>query len=169
MKKIFIILVILCFASCVTEKQRLKICDSCAVKTVSKDSVWEHVVRDTITLPPIVGPVQYLENPCKELCDSLGHLKPFIKTETKNGITGTIKSVGNIIAFDCAADSLLAYIDCINEEWFYKKENSFIKNIPCSLKHETKFDGFTFWWFWITLALILIVCGVKGAKMYFKN
>lgn len=159
--------IFLCLASCVTQKQRARICNTCSVVSNSKDSIIETVVHDTIKLPPIYGPVQYLENPCKKLCDSLGNLIPFVIKEKKNGITGTIKSVGNSIAFDCAADSLQAYIEYIKKESYHKKEENHVKYIPCE-NERTRFDGFTFWWFWITGIILFLYILIRIVKTYFK-
>ncbi|MDQ3047060.1 MAG: hypothetical protein M3R27_05885 [Bacteroidota bacterium] len=167
MKKIFFItLTTLALTSCVTQKQRSKICLTCTVVTQSHDSIIEKIVRDTITLPPIAGPIQYLENPCKELCDSLGNLKPFIKTERKNGVVSTIRSVGNSIVVKCDTDSLQAEILKIEKERFQKIET--VQRIPCHLQHESKFSGFTFWWFWITAGLLFLWLIWKFCKTWLK-
>lgn len=91
---------------------------------------------DTIKIPyPVQGPIQYLENPCHVYCDSLGNLRPFLFEKKTNGITGTIKSVGNSIAFDCKEDSMKYIIEkqmqTIND---LKKTKTVIKE-PCNKEH----------------------------------
>lgn len=150
MKKILLILIsIISLSSCISEKKRAKICNTCAVK----DSIsYKEIIKlkDTIIYRNIAGPVQYLENPCKLLCDSLGKLKPFeIKTK-KNGLTSTIKSVGNSIAVDCSADSLKLVISGLKETVReYSSRKAVIRYIECTKKHTTDFDGLCRWFFYI--------------------
>ncbi len=165
MKTFTTILILTVLSSCITEKHRQRICNACAVTTNSKDSIYEHVIHDTITFPPVEGPIQYLENPCKILCDSLGHLKPFIRIEKHNGITSTIESKDDNISFKCAADSLQRYIDHIQKDSYHKTDSAYEKRIPCE-NERTRFDGFTFWWFWITLVLLILFIVIK---IFFKK
>lgn len=157
MKKIISISILSLFLflfSCITNKQRERICNEC----VRKDSV---SVKETIKLKDttiyiiIKGPIQYLENPCKLLCDSLGNLKPFEIKKKENGIIGTIKSVGNSIAFDCEADSLKAVIKGLRETTrsTFELKNS-IKYELCKLNHRNDFDGLCRWFFYIIAPLL---------------
>jgi ribosomal protein L12E/L44/L45/RPP1/RPP2 len=142
---------------CITEKKRQKICQTCPVKIEKEvhDSIIEKL-KDTTIYITQQGPIQYLENPCKTLCDSLGNLKPIKIESKKNGIKSTIKSVGNTLAIECETDSLKAVINGLKETIRITKEKE-IKEVPvCHLDHKTKFDGFTFWWFWITACAIAI-------------
>lgn len=146
---IIIASVFLFLQSCITEKKRQKICNTCAVK----DSIsYKEIIKlkDTIIYRDIAGPVQYLENPCKLLCDSLGKLKPFeIKTK-KNGLISTIKSVGNSIAVDCSADSLKLVISGLKETVRdYSSRKSVIRYVECTKKHRSDFDGLCRWFFYI--------------------
>jgi hypothetical protein len=169
MQKLLLLLLSLSLFSCITEKQRLKICNSCATKTDSKDSVSVVEHWDTVKLAPIAGPVQYLENPCKTLCDSLGRLIPFKNTQTKNGIKSTVKSVGNSIVIECETDSLKAYIQVLKEKYtFSRKHDAEVKFLPCK-NERTRFDGFAYWWFFITAGLILLVTIVIVVRGYIKN
>ena len=71
-------------------------------------------------------------------------------------IKSTIKSQGNSLIFECETDSLKAVISGLKETIRITKEKE-VKEVPvCHLDHKTKFDGFTFWWFWITACAIAI-------------
>ncbi len=165
MKNIFIILIYFSFCSCVTERQRLKICNSCAVKTEVRDSIYQVECWDTVRLPPIQGPVIYLES---IKFDSIGHLKPFSITLTKNSVKATAKSLGNSIVFTCETDSLKAYIQTLKERFVLnKKHDAEVKFLPCK-NERTRFDGFAYWWFWITLAVIVISVLIVFGKKYFN-
>jgi hypothetical protein len=159
MKKnlLIIILLLTLLNGCISEKKRQQICQKCPVKIEKEihDSIIEKL-RDTTIYITQQGPTQFLENPCKNLCDSLGNLKP-VKIETKkNGIKSTIKSQGNSLIFECETDSLKAVINGLKETIRITKEKE-VKEVPvCHLDHKTKFDGFTFWWFWITACAIAI-------------
>lgn len=151
------ILLLTFLSGCITEKKRQKICQTCPVKIEKEvhDSIIEKL-KDTTIYITQQGPIQYLENPCKTLCDSLGNLKPIKIESKKNGIKSTIKSVGNTLAVECETDSLKAVINGLKETIRITKEKE-IKEVPvCHLDHKTKFDGFTFWWFWITACAIAI-------------
>jgi hypothetical protein len=154
----------LLFTACVTEKQRAKICNTCAVTSFAKDSVVERL-RDTTIYITQDGTVQYLPNPCAQLCDSVGKLKPFEKTEVKKGIKSIIKSQGNTLVVTCEADSLKAVIKGLRETIYYHqiKELS-VKYIACDKAHKTKFDGFTFWWFYISISIIAIRALIIAVK-----
>jgi hypothetical protein len=166
MKNLIIILLIavLGLSSCVTEKMRAKICNNCSAKTVVKDSIYQVQCWDTVRLAPIAGPVIYLQNPC----DSLGHLKPVLITKTKNGVKGTVNSLDNTIVFTCETDSLKAYIQTLKEKYVFNKKNeSEVKYLPCK-SERTKFDGFTFWWFWITLVALVAFFVIKILRTYLR-
>jgi hypothetical protein len=162
MQKILLLLLLSAsLFSCVTEKQRLKICNNCALKAEVHDSIYQVECWDTVRLPPISGPMILIQNPC----DNIGHLKPISITQTKNAVKGTVKSFGNSLVFTCDTDSLKAYIKTLTEKYVSnKKVEENVKYIPCK-DERTRFDGFTFWWFWITLVLIIIA----AVLFYFKH
>lgn len=172
----YIVLALICLAlsSCVlTKKQKdrflAKYCErKDSISYVKKDSI---VFRDSlITIPTIVNTPIYLENPCKLLCDSLGNLKSFTRTETSGGLKSTVKTVGNTIVFDCGTDSLKARIHWLEKHLviseFSHTENTVKKE--CEQEHRTKFDGFTWWWFWITAGLLTLWLIIKIFKGYIK-
>ncbi len=169
-KNLLLIILILISISCVTEKKRQKICQSCPVKIEKEihDSIIEKL-RDTTIYITTQGPIQYLENPCKTLCDSLGNLKPIKIESKKNGIKSTIKTVGNSLVVNCETDSLKAVISGLKETIRITKEKE-TKEVPvCHLEHKTWFDEYTFWWFWITLAILAIRIGIKKIFSFFVN
>lgn len=166
MKKFLVtILISLSLFSCISEKKRLKICRTCAVKDsisyVEKEKI---VLKDTTIFTTIAGPTQWLENPCKNLCDSLGNLIPFKKEKKSNGLKSTIKSVGNSIEVDCDADSLKNVIGYYEKQLEKVKTQQTTVVSRCELEHRNKFDGFTFWWFWITAIIIVIYLLFKLLK-----
>lgn len=169
------LLVLVTMTQCVlTKKQKnnflAKYCErKDSLIYIKKDSI---VFKDTtIYVPTIVNTPIYLENPCKLLCDSLGNLKPFIKTEKKGGLKSTVKSVGNVLVVECETDSLKARIQYL-EHHTIDLEKSHTENTvqkPCELEHRTKFDGFTWWWFWITASILALFILIKLGKTYLKT
>lgn len=174
LKLISLLLLSVTMTQCVlTKKQKnrflAKYCErKDSIVYVKRDSI---VVKDTtVYIPTIVNTPIYLENPCKELCDSMGNLKSFSKTETKNGLKSTVKSVGNVLVVECETDSLKARIQYL-EHHIIDVERSHTENTvekPCELEHTSKFDGFTWWWFWITVSILALWILTKVAKTYLK-
>lgn len=161
-----VLVLIVALSSCSYDKRLAKWCGRCTVK----DSiVYKEIIKkkDTTLYITTPGPIQYLENPCAHLCDSFGNLKPFEIKKKTNGIVGTIKSVGNSIAFNCDADSLRAVIRGLEEKTIVKSE-AITRFADCNKEHRTSFDGFTRWWFYITAGLLLLFIGFKVLKSYFK-
>lgn len=169
-----VIITIVLFSSCVaTKKQKRnflsKYCErKDSISVVTKDS---SVYRDTTIYKSIPGPVQYLENPCKLLCDSLGNLKNFTPiTKKENGSRGTIFKVGNSIALKCDIDSVevhLAWIENHKSKVVFSHTENRIEK-PCELEHRTKWDGFTWYWFIITASLLVLWILIKVFKGYLK-
>lgn len=166
MKFLLIFLLSFSLFSCVTKKQRAKICKECAgkdsVSVVYKETV---VKKDTTIFVTIAGPTQWLENPCKNLCDSLGNLKPFEVKKKKNGLVSTIKSEGNSIVAECDADSLKARVQWLEKQIEVNKFEKKVIPSDCEKEHKTRWDGFTFWWFWITLGIIILFILLKRFKI----
>lgn len=154
------VIVLFILSSCVTERQRAKICNTCAVKEFTKDGIVEKIVNLPIYIKGEDGPIQYLENPCKNLCDSLGRLKPFVSNKSKNGINQSVKTVGNSIVIASDKKDTTLSVPVKQKETFHNESKSEVKYVKCDLEHRTRFDGFTFWWFWITAGLF-VLCGIK--------
>lgn len=169
------ILLLLLFNSCVATKgqKRRFLAANCqgkdSVRIEYKDKI---VKKDTTIYKSIPGPIQYLENPCSFICDSIGRLKPFKPiTKKERGSKGTIFPVGNSIAFKCDIDSFAVALSW-NEHHTSKEEFSHTESTikePCELEHRTKFDGFTYWWFWITAGILTMWLIIKFAKGYLKQ
>ena len=161
------------FSSCVTEKQRKRILSDCPLKTITviKDSVTEKIVtkHDSIYIYK-TGPIKYIENPCSLLCDSLGNLKPFYSESKKNGIKQTLQTKGNVLIQDCNIDSLLQVNESLIKQidHYHLKEQETQVHDNCKFDHRTKFDGFTWWWFWITAGILTLWVIIKFFKGYLK-
>ena len=109
-----IAMLVLGVSSCITEKKRAEICATCPTESFVKDSIIVKVKDTTIwlTLP---AEKLYLPNPCSELCDSLGRLKPSFKPRIshRNGLTTTLKVQNDSLVISCKADSLMAVIQVL--------------------------------------------------------
>lgn len=169
MKKALCILLAVITFSCVTEKQRQRILKDCPVASSEKvkDSSW---TKETTELLPeikfIPGPVRYLPSPCATLCDSLGRLLDFEITTKKNGIKQTLQGIGGVLIQRADVDSLVQVNERITREinFLHSKEKETQVHDNCKLEHRTRFDGFTYWWFWITAGMILLWVIMKAVK-----
>lgn len=136
--------------------------------TITKDSL---VYKDTTIYKSIAGPTQYLENPCKLLCDSLGNLLNFTPiTKKENGSKGTIFKVGNSIGFKSEIDSMGVFVSW-TENHVSKLRISHTENRiekPCELEHITSFNGFEHWWFIITAGILVLWILIKIFKANLK-
>lgn len=149
MRILLIIFVLVAFSNCVTEKQRLKICQGCPVKIETKDSIVERIVE--VPADPVPGPTVYIKNPCQDLCDSLGRIKDFEIKKEEHGITTTIKgnSKTNELEVTSNADSLKLKAKVRDHFREVKKE------VPvCHLDHVSSWDKFCRWFTIIGLALV---------------
>lgn len=145
-------------SSCiVTKKQHARICNECAgTDSIAFLEVERIVPKDTPIYISVPGPPVYLENPCKNLCDSLGRLKPFSFSEKKNGIKTTIKSVGNSIVAECETDSLKAVITLLNKEIIRSKYEKKVISVECEKIHQNWIDKFCRWGFLICIIFLII-------------
>ena len=139
-----------------------------SVQTLIKNTVQKH---DSIIYTSVPGPIQFLENPCKLLCDSLGNLIPFkIKEKKENGSRGTIFTVGNSIGFKCEIDSAAVAVSWYSyhdtKEVISHTENTVKKE--CELEHRTDFDGVTWYWFWVTASILVLWILFKIFKTWLK-
>jgi hypothetical protein len=169
------IVALLFFSGCVlTDNQKKRFLENnCqgndSVRTVIKIEKVRHDSTVYITNP---GPIQYLENPCKLLCDSLGNLKPFKPfTKKENGSRGTVSKVGNSISFKCDIDSAAVAFSW-NDTHTWKDEFSHTESTikeDCELEHRTDFDVIKSWWFWITACYYSLKLLLKFGKTYFRS
>ena len=105
------------------------------------------VLFDTVMVPYMVwGETVYLENPCKELCDSLGRLRPVNVIKRANGITSSVKKVGNSLVFNCKTDSLMYVIETQKRVINTFESERVVIQEPCKKEHITGTQ-----WMWIRL------------------
>ena len=139
-----------CFSSCVTHKQRIKICSTCPTESFTRDSI---VVTkyDTTVIITTETTIKYFDNPCADLCDSLGGLKADFRREiNNNGIRTVIRVVNDTIVIENNADSLVAIIKGLEKvERFKETQIVSIRDMG-----KTPFETFTLWYFWISLIII---------------
>lgn len=125
---------------------------------------------DTIKIPVVKeGKTIYLENPCKWLCDSLGNLKPVNRSGSKNGLTSSVTTVGNVLKFDCKEDSLMYIIETQKRVIETFEKDTKIVQEDCKREHLSKLDSFWIitgrWLLGILIAYILL----KVFKTYLSN
>ena len=161
MKKAIIIPILLLLSSCLTQKKVAKICARCPVNSVTKDSI-VIVKRDT-TIYITHREVEYRDT---IICDPSGKVEDFRKTVSSGGIKATISMKSNKLKVVCETDSLYQVIKGLISErsQWSKVSNTKVVEV-CTKEHKTKFDGFTFWWFWITSVLIGLKFGLKYLKV----
>lgn len=157
MNRLIIILLAISLYSCITEKNRAKICASCPVISYTHDSIV--VVKKDTTIYVNSEPVVIeLESLCSQLCDSLDQLKEFYYTHRDNGIRATITSKKGKLVINCKADSLQNIIKGLITEksnWTKTVQTKIIQE-DCKKNHQTKFDGFLFYWFIISLIFLAV-------------
>lgn len=160
-----ILFLVILLSSCLTQKQRDKVCKNCPVQI--HDSIIEKLVEVPIYMPPIQGPILYVENPCSKFCDSLGNLKPFYIEKEKDGIKTTVTSntITNSLEINSVkkADSTKVFVPT--------KEKYQKVTIParCTLKHRSKWDYFTevgFYIFACLTALKLTLNRLKNGSFF---
>ena len=141
-----------------------------------KDSthVSEHttIQWDTVFVPqkvPVPGPIQYLDNPCKLLCDSLGKLKPVNIVKHKNGIKSTIKTNGGKLEFTCSEDSLKMVIEKQKTIIDTFTQDTKIVQEDCKKDHLTGWDYFWIKTGYILFLILVIWILVKVFKGYLKT
>lgn len=137
--------------SCISQKQRNRICGSCPVRIETKDSI---IVKDSIVKIPFAVPgpsfAVQIPNPCAELCDSLGNLKSGFSKDvrTKTGKV-TIFTRNDSLHVKSDSDSLRGVIDALNRTIRHFRQVH--EQVPvCHRDHRNSFDGFTRYWFYIT-------------------
>lgn len=162
--RIIAILSILLITSCSTFKENRKArkCAKfgCIKETFVLDCTIIKAVHDTSYISK-EGPTVYLENPCAELCDEFGQLKPFEKVTVKDGIKNTIKSVGNVIVSECDLDSMKQVNTTLREEIF-RLESQTIE-VP---RKKTWFEKLQSIWFYISITSIIVYLALKIKRVF---
>jgi len=162
--RIIAVLILLMVTSCSTFKENRKArkCAKfdCIKETYVLDSTFVTEIKDTTYITK-EGTTVYLENPCAELCDSVGNLKKFEKTTKKNGIKSTIKSVGNSLVVECDTDSLEAVITTLQTTKI-RSENQTIE----VARKKTWFEKLQSIWFYISATAIILYLALKIKRVF---
>ncbi|MCS5663930.1 MAG: hypothetical protein NZ604_06575 [Flavobacteriales bacterium] len=158
------ILSILLITSCATIKKNRydRKCAKfdCIKNSYVLDSTFVTEIKDTTYITK-QGTTVYLENPCAELCDEFGQLKPFEKVTVKDGIKNTIKSVGNVIVSECDLDSMKQVNTTLREEIF-RLESQTIE-VP---RKKTWFEKLQSIWFYISATAIILYLALKIKRVF---
>lgn len=150
-------------SSCVTQKQRDKICATCqhtdSVRTVRKDTI---IYKDSIAFLTIQG--DSIVIPCPDS-------KPFDIVKKHNGIKTEIKGNGKTVECICSDDSLKLVIQKIRADHFAEidsmKDEKFL--IQCDKKHVNAWYRFCNIFTIITLSLCVGAIIAFGIRLYLKK
>lgn len=168
------LIVLILLSSCLTQKQRDKVCASCPV--IIKDSIREITkvssFDTTLFISTLGKDLQFdFSGDCCQVMDSLfaqmGRSNGTI-TATDNGIKSSIFKKDKKIVFRCEADSLKAVIKglrTIIEKSKSKIETRIIKE-NCYKPHKDWLDKYDRPWFFLSLFILLLLLGLKfGPKL----
>lgn len=164
--KLQLLAILLGLFSCVTEKQRAKICATCqhadSLVITKHDTI---VYRDTTLFLSFTGDTITIPSPC----DST-KLRTFDVIKKRNGIVSELKSNGKVIECLCKDDSLLLVIKGIRADHFAEIDStkSETRLLNCDKEHHTGWDTFCNWFTIITLS-ICIGATVVFAFKFFKK
>jgi hypothetical protein len=142
MRVLIVLISIVLATSCVSQRKRIEICGTCPVETVE---VYKEIVRDTVIYVTAQGETKYLDNPCADLCDSLGNLKPFEKTIESKGKKVVLYTQGNKLAVRADLDSSEIQLEV----------RHVTKTVVQTIQGEcvkTRLMKIQAWFFWIVLA-----------------
>lgn len=142
MRVLIVLMSVVLATSCVSQRKRIKICGTCPIETVE---VYKETVRDTIIYVTEQGETKYLDNPCADLCDSLGNLKPFERTIESEGRRVVIYTQGNKLAVRADLDSNETHLEV----------RHVTKTIVKTIQGEcvkTKLMKIQAWFFWLSIA-----------------
>ena len=161
------ITILAAMTSCLSQKQRNKICNECPVRTDSIVTTTERIVLKDTTIFITDRLVSYRDT---IFCDSLGIINMPKKIVKSNGLKATVQIKNNKVIVDCETDSLKLQIDYLlkEREILIKNSNTKTIQLPCN-DERTKFDGFTYYWFIITFLLIAGYVIYKILKQRFNR
>ena len=164
MKKLLLLfLSIVLLSSCITQNRRARICATCPVNSVTKDSIV--IVKQDTTIYITHREVEYRDT---IICDPKGNIKDKKEVVSGGGVKATITFKQNRLVVKCETDSLYQVIrGLLTERSMWSRTNSVKVLRVCEKKHKTAFDGFTLYWFWITAGFLAIKFGWKYLKKYF--
>lgn len=164
MKAIKLITLILLLNSCISEKKKAEICQTCPTTT---EVVTKEVIKvtnfDTTLFLSTLGKDLSFNNDESDCCILVNQLTEQMAanngtiTAKENGVKSSIFKVKNKITFRCEADSLKAVIKGLRTEISNHKDKVITKTViaECKREHKKWFDKFYFYWFLITLAIII--------------
>ena len=162
MKYLLFILAIT-FLSCSKERRMHRRCVKYASYCVKSDSTTtithDTLYRDTTVFISQVADTVILDNPCAILCDSVGNLKPFLRTQNDRGIVTTIRTVNNRLEVNCAVDSLEHLIDSLTV--VNARIKTTVTNIVPTALPETWWQKNYRYWSWITWAALALLFAYK--------
>lgn len=141
---------------CITEKKRREICNTCTSSSIKKDSVVYRIDTFNILIPSEDGPIIYLDNPCKDLCDSLGRLKQISTITKKNNQVITIKNNNGKLVIESSTKDTTINKTFGRKEVFSSERKTDIKWIECKKEHRNAFDGFCKWFFYIVSPILAL-------------
>lgn len=150
-------------ASCVTQKQKDKICATCqhadSVRIVKKDTI---IYRDTAVYLSMHGDTVTI--PCPEI------VKPIDIVKIHNGIRTEVKSVGKSVECICSDDSLKLIISKIRADHYAEIDNERNEKylIQCDKRHHTGWDSFGNWCAWILIGSFIVSLGFFALHLYEK-
>jgi len=139
---------------CITEKRRQEICNTCTSQSNKKDSVVYRIDTLDVLIPGEDGPVIYLDNPCKELCDSFGKLRNVNIITKKNNQIIKIKTQGNGLNIIGQTKDTIRKTTIGTKQVFSTDKRTDIKWIDCKREHRNAFDGFCRWFFYIVAPML---------------
>lgn len=165
-KIIFYTVVSLLFFSCISEKKRSEICNSCPSKS---EIVYKDKYRDTtIFVESIELEPFYMPNPCANLCDSFGNLIALHEViKNKKGNYMTVSTSKSGVFFSTKIDSLKAVIKVLEKNRNEVKE-IMIKE-DCKRKHTSPLDFFFLYSSYIFYVILLIYLIFKLIKTNMKK
>lgn len=154
LKKLFIIL--LFTTACVTEKQRTKICETCPKSIERHDSIVEKEVikfQDVYVYDTLVS---WLPNPCSELCDENGGLKPFKKILTTNkGTKHILETKDNKLVLSDEINGLKETVAVKEKQTEHFHSEKTVLPADCQREHRNWLDKVARWWLLISVGAIL--------------
>lgn len=142
-----------------------KTCDPCIVSTEKKDSIVYKIDTVLVAVPGFDGPTVYLENPCKDLCDSLGRLKHVNVVKKKGGQTIKISTQGNGLNISSNTKDTTIKTSVGSKETYSKEKNAVVIREQCKRDHRNSFDGFCRWFFYIVGPALGLYIGLRLKKV----
>lgn len=138
-----LLLILLLLNGCVTERKRLQICKSCTLSQSVTDSVSVQIQEKEVKVYVHDTIIYNIENPCAELCDSLGNLKEFHKEITSDkGAQMTLYTKNNHLYVQDDLNGMETTAEITDTTTTHHK--TIIKEVParCDLEHISGWDNY---------------------------